>query len=94
MDQLTERSLLEYVWDGNPQVVMTLRQLRAQFTRYPEILIWLVKNNIRGQALIDFFNDAEGVETRGVLLGVKKILNRIDHDKFSKEALTLKELKQ
>lgn len=88
-----ERVLLEYVWDGNYPAVLQLSQLRAQFKRYPEILSWLAENKIRGQKVIDFFNDAEGVETRGVLVGVKKILNRIDNTRFNKDAMTVEDLK-
>ena len=88
-----ERLMVEFVWDGNPVVLSQLSQLREQFVRYPEMLKWLVVNKIQGQKLLDFFNDAEGVETRGVIRGVKYILTRIDNDKFNKDALTVKDLK-
>ena len=88
-----ERKFIEYVWMDDPNVLLQLGQLRSQFVRYPEILKWLVLNEIRGAKIIEFFNDAEGVETRGVLRGVKYILNRIDNNKFNTNAMTLKDLK-
>jgi hypothetical protein len=91
MTQLQLRKYADYLWDEKVDVVRILGQLK-QFNRFDEMIKWLVENKIRGQALIDFFNDAEGVETRGVLRGVNEILKRIDNDRFNKDPLTGKEL--
>lgn len=89
MEKHNLRLCAEYLWDGYPQAVAVLGQLQ-QFKRFDEIILWLMRNKIRGKDLIDFFSDAEGVETRGVLMGVKKILNYIDNDK---NGLNIKDLK-
>jgi len=85
------RKTADYLWAGETRAVQIMGQLKA-FKRFPEIMRWLVKNNIRGKKLVEFFNDAEGIETRGVLMGVKKIYNFIDNDKFNNDALRAKDL--
>jgi hypothetical protein len=84
--QIELRQAAEYLWAGEVRAVAVLGQLKA-FKRFPEIVRWLVINQIRGKKLIEFFNDAEGTENRGVLMGVKKIYNYIDSDKFNKDSL-------
>ena len=93
MTEFELRKFADYLWGGENKVLPVLNQLQ-QFKRFPEILYWLYRNQIKGKDLIDFFNDAEGQETRGVLRGVKYIYTRIDNDKFNKDALTTKELKR
>jgi len=91
MSPYEERRSADYLWAGEVGAVKIMGQLK-QFKRYPEIMRWLVRNQIRGKRLIDFFSDAEGKETRGVLVGVKKIYNYIDNDKFNKDDLKGKDL--
>ena len=81
----------EYLWAGETDAVRVLGQLKM-FERFEGIVMWLTYNKIRGRELIAFFNDAEGVETRGVLRGVKKILNYVDNNQFDRTALTTKDL--
>lgn len=94
MTLLEERKYIEYIWDNNIDALMLLKQLRSQFTRYEEILMWLAVNNIRGQSILDFFSESRGEEGLTVLPGVKRILNYIDTDRFNFDPLTVKELKK
>lgn len=91
MNAYEERRTADYLWGGEVGAVRIMGQLK-QFKRYPEVMRWLVKNKIKGKSLIEFFNEARGDETRGVLMGVKKIYNYIDNDKFNKDDLRGKDL--
>ena len=82
------RDLTEYLWMGSAESVRVMGQVN-QFKRGVEVLQWLANNKIRGKDIIDFFSDAEGVETRGVLIGVQKVLERIDKGRV---ILTAKDL--
>ena len=93
MDQYQLRKFADYLWGGEAEAVRILGQIQ-QFSRFDEILYWLYRNQVRGKDLVDFFNEAEGQETKGILRGVKYIYTRIDNDKFNKDALTTKELKK
>lgn len=87
------RVIADRLWGGEVRAVQIMGQIH-QFNKDGQILRWLDRNNIRGQRLIDFFNESEGVETMGVLAGISKILNYINNDKFNKDPLTVKELKK
>ena len=91
MNAYEERRTADYLWGGEVGAFRIMGQLK-QFKRYPEVMRWLVKNKIKGKSLIEFFNEARGDETRGVLMGVKKIYNYIDNDKFNKDDLRGKDL--
>lgn len=91
MNRYELRKRADYLWDGEVEVVKILGQLQ-RFKRFDEMIAWLCDNQITGKKLINFFNDAEGEETRGVIRGVKLIYNYLDNDKFNKEQLTVKDL--
>ena len=82
------KHLAELLWSGETDCVRIMG-LVMQFTRGHEVLKWFDKNNIRGRHLVDFFHEAEGNETRGVLLGVRDVLERIDKES---RVLTIMEL--
>jgi len=90
------RTVCDYLWDcnsGGPAVVHVLGQIE-QFKDSHRMLLWLCRNKIRGQELLDFFKDEAGDENaRGVLLGVQKIQDRLEGRKFTSEGLTLEDLK-
>ena len=74
-------------------MVHVLGQLQ-QFKNSHRMLLWLCRNKIRGQELLDFFKDEAGDENaRGVLLGVQKINDRLEGRKHTSEGLTLDDLK-
>lgn len=68
-------------------------QICKQYNRWPWILMWLAKNNIRGKALVDFFKEEEGRETMGIMRGVQTALNFIDGKKLYKQKIYEDELK-
>ena len=89
MTKLQLKLLADRLWAGETECVRIMG-LVGQFTRGVEVLKWFDRNNIRGRHLEDFFHESEGNETRGVLLGVRDVLGRIDRE--SGKVLTIKEL--
>jgi len=77
------------IWGGEYEAVRIMGQI-LQFNRGDEVIRWLLKNNIKGKRVLEFFQEAEGCETKGVMLGVQGALNRIDKENFK---LTLEDLK-
>lgn len=88
-----ERHIAEYLWDGDVKVMGVLRQIKLQYKRYPEIIRWLYRNELRGQRLFDFIYECNGRKAKTLLPAIKQILIRIDSDIFNKDALTIKELR-
>ena len=73
------RTLLDCLYDGEPQVAWYLYRVECQFIRSHHIFMWLAKNNIKGKKILEFFknqNDNSGGES--ILRGVTYILNQID----------------
>jgi len=75
-DQL--RIVADRLYDGVFGTVLLMRQVR-QFKRGDEILLWLVKNELKGERMVDFFKDVSGDElNHGVLRGCEMALKYID----------------
>ena len=79
--QLTEfekglKKTLDYLYDGNAMTVKPLLIIRNTYKQYPDIFNWLVKNDIKGQKLVEFFQN-ESPDGGGVHLGVTHILSKI-----------------
>lgn len=90
-DQL--RCVADFLYDGTPKVAHLMGQIRA-FKKSDRILLWLVRNNIKGQSMIEFFQTESGdAGNMGVLAGVSKAMSYIDGHKLAPEKLTLSHLK-
>ena len=93
LDDHQLRRVFDFLNDGQHLVVHLLFQVRA-FDRGDRVLLWLVKNNIKGQHMIEFFQTESGdAGNKGVLAGVTKALSFIDGHRLAPEHLTLTDLK-
>jgi hypothetical protein len=80
LNQKQLRIVANYLYDGEPAVAHLMSQIRA-FKRGDEVLVWFMKNNIRGKHFVDFFRDkANDGLNHGVLLGVQSVLATIDRE--------------
>lgn len=76
-DQL--RTVLDALYDGNEATTPILINIQYSYKRAHHIFLWLVRNQLRGQKLVDFFRNESGdLDGGGLLSGVTKILNSLD----------------
>lgn len=93
LDEHQLRRVADWLYDGTPQVAHLMGQIRA-FKKGDHILLWLVKNNIKGQRMIEFFQTESGdAGNKGVLAGVAKALSYIEGHRLAAETLTVSHLK-
>lgn len=87
------RGVADFLYDGTPKVAHLMGQIRA-FKMGDRILLWLVKNNIKGQTMIEFFQTESGdAGNNGVLAGVSKAISHINGHRLAPERLDLSHLK-
>jgi len=90
VDQL--RRVLDVLYDGNVGTAIWLTQIRAFYskkeniTREHQVYLWLVRNELTGSKLIDFFENEEGF-----LNGMNVIINRIEGRRYSLERIKIDE---
>lgn len=79
--RLTEhqfRQTVDYLYDGVTQTAHLMGQIRV-FKRGDEVLLWLCRNNLRGQRMVDFFKEeSDDDNSKGVLRGYETALKFID----------------
>lgn len=93
LNQYELRKVADYLYDGHVKVAPLMMQIRS-FKKGDRVLLWLVKEKIRGQAMIDYFKTEQNEENNhGVILGVQKALSYIEGHPLRREKLTLKDLK-
>ena len=86
------RKTLDYLYDGEPLAVMPLLFIKNNYVVWPDIFNWLVKNEIKGKKLVDFFAN-ESPDGGGVHLGVTHILSRLKGHKHNTVGIKGDELK-
>lgn len=87
------RKVADYLYDGVPEVAHLMAQVR-QFKDGDRVLLWLVKNKIRGQRMVDFFKEESGKDSsKGVMRGVQRALSFINGHKRYLEPLKTRDLK-
>lgn len=91
------RTMIEYLWDGNMMAFSFLTRIRSfyskkqDFTREYSVYLWLSRNKIKGQRLVDFFRN-EGNDDQGNFLeGLNYICNRLDGRKVRREIIKIDE---
>lgn len=90
VDQL--RSVLDKLYDGVPATAIWLTQIRSFYGkkknlhREHSVYMWLIKNQLTGQRLVDFFENEEGF-----LNGMNIIVNRIEGRKLTLTRIKLDE---
>ena len=95
-ENLTQTQLklvAEKLWNGEHKALHYIGQIN-QFKEGHRVLLWLVRNNITGMELVNFFKDEAGDESAmGVLSGVSKAISRINGFKHTTNKLNLGDLK-
>lgn len=86
------KKTLDYLYDGEPLTVMPLLFIQQNYKQWRDIFNWLVKNEIRGKKLVEFFQN-ESPDGGGVHMGVTHILSRLKGHKFSEVGIKSDELK-
>lgn len=92
LDELQLRRVLDTLYDGEMNTAIWLTQIRAFYskkqniTREHQVYMWLVRNELTGKKLIDFFENEEGF-----LNGMNTIINRIEGRKISLERIKIDE---
>lgn len=78
MTEMSEkrRKLTIEVFDGCPQVLPLLHEIH-QFVRADDILLWLIRNKIKGSRFFEFYSQFEFSKIR---FG-KYVLTQIEHSK-------------
>lgn len=93
LDRIQLQRVAAFLFDGQPLVYHLILQLEP-FKRRDRILLWLVRNNIKGQSMVEFFQTESGdAGNKGVLAGVAKAISFIDGHRLAPEHLTLTDLK-
>jgi len=91
------KAQLQNLWGGDQSCLVHLQFVWVTFRRWPTIFAWMIRNNITGPRIAEFFKDVNsergGDATTGYLLGVTRILNRIDGLKHSRRGLRREELR-
>lgn len=86
------RRVLDTLYDGNMGTAIWLTQIRSFYskkknlTREHQVYLWLIRNKLVGQKLIEFFENEEGF-----LNGMNLIINRIEGRKISLERIKIDE---
>ena len=86
------RRVLDTLYDGVPDSAIWLTQIRAFYakkkniTREHQVYMWLLKNELYGKKLVEFFENEEGF-----LNGMNIIINRIEGRKISMERIKIDE---
>jgi len=86
------RKVFEYVANGNIEAGNILIYIKANYKEWEKMIIWLKRNNIRGQQLVDFFKNESDTTGGGYLLGSTLILSRIKGHKNTLVGVKIDEL--
>lgn len=70
------KQVISYLWDGNQEAFNALYFIKANYEQWPEMIRWLKKNGLKGQALADLFKN-ESPDGGGYHMGATYILSRI-----------------
>jgi len=80
-DQLTRdqlRAVADALYDGEPLVAHYMQRVR-QFKDGDRILLWFVREGIKGKKIVEFFkNEADESESMAVLRGIETALRLMD----------------
>ena len=76
-EKIALKKILSYLMDGNRKAFFALYFIKANYKEWPAMIIWLKRNNIRGQKLVEFFEN-ESKDGGGYHSGATKILSMID----------------
>jgi hypothetical protein len=86
------KKTLDYLYDGVKETNFPLLFIVQNYKRWHAILNWLVKNEIKGVKLVEFFKN-ESKDGGGFHSGITLILSRIDGKKHNVDIIKASELK-
>lgn len=70
------RKILGYLTDGNSNAFSALLFIKSNYKEWPKMILWLKNNNLTGQKLVEFFENASP-DGGGYHMGATHILSRI-----------------
>jgi len=85
------RKVIAYLYDGNMEAFSALLFIKGNYKRWPEMIIWLKRNGLRGQELADLFKN-ESPDGGGYHMGATYILSRIKGLKHQEKMIKADEL--
>lgn len=86
------RLVIEYLWDGNQEAFNIIYYIKSHYKQWATMLLWLKRNNLRGQLLVDFFKNESDESGGGYLLGCTLILSRISGHKDTIRGVKINDL--
>lgn len=85
------KKTLDYLYDGEPKTAFPLLWVCNTYKEWPAMLNWLVKNEMRGKKLVEFFGN-ESPDGGGFHSGATLILSRIKGHKYHLKNIKADEL--
>lgn len=85
------RAVLGYLMDGNMEAFGILMYIKQTYKDWGKMILWLKQNNLRGQKLVEFFQN-ESPDGGGYMLGCELILSRMRGNKNSIDGMNIREL--
>ena len=84
--------IFDLVSDGNTEAANILIYIKSNYRNFGPMILWLKRNNIRGQRLVDFFKNESDETGGGYLLGCTLILSRLDGHKDTLKSVKITDL--
>ena len=85
------REIISYLWDGNQEAFSALLFIKSNYKEWPAMIMWLKKNNLRGDKLSQLFKN-ESPDGGGYHMGATYILSRLKGMKYGTESINASEL--
>lgn len=71
------KKIVSYLWDGNNEAFHAIHFIKGNYKEWPAMLVWLKRNDIKGQKLVDFFKNESTDDGGGYHMGATYILSKI-----------------
>ncbi len=79
------RTVLDFLYDGEPSTATPIFFMQ-QFPECHRMMLWLVRNKLKGMGLVNFFQE------HGNLSACQHIINKIEGNKYIKRKLNVGDL--
>lgn len=85
------KKVVSYLWDGNQQAFNAIIFIKGNYKEWAAMLQWLKHNNLKGQRLVEFFQNASH-DGGGYHMGATHIISRLDGLKHNTRTIKIDEL--
>lgn len=86
------KKIIEYLCDGDQEAFNAIYFIKSNYIEWPEMIIWLKRNKIKGKQLADLFKN-ESPDGGGYHMGATLILSRIRGHKHGLVGIKVDQLK-